>query len=277
MNVSPRGLGFAMTVVESARQTFLRLRHGRRVWLYVLLLCLLTLAVWVLAGRVAERGRPDGRSLFSVAAWWLHANVVVPWATIFLGVQAVHGPLEDRTFQYLFVRPVARAALLLGNWLAVAAVGAGIGALGSLALFAGMAAHEGLWPHGVEWRLCGVFAQACACSAVAYAAVAVLFSAAFRRPLVWSGFFVVGLQMLTANLPVSAGLRSLTITDPVRRLVLEGVDPDPRLADALWPAEAYRPDQIGSPIADLAWLTAFCLVVAAWVWSRSEYEARERD
>jgi hypothetical protein len=153
-----------------------------------------------------------------------------------------------------------------------------LGAVNALALFVGVAAHDHHWPDGVEWRLCAVFATACACAAVAYAAAAVLFSAVFRRPLVWGVFFVVGVQMLTANLPVSAGLRRLTITDPVRRLVLDGVEPSARLARDLWPAEsAFRSELIGEPLVDLAWFTGVCLLLAAWTYRRTEYEARDRE
>ncbi|MCU0863274.1 MAG: ABC transporter permease [Planctomycetes bacterium] len=272
----PRPLGLLGTVLESARQTTLRLR-GHRVWWWVGVGALiLAAASWLLASRAHER--VDGRSLFCVVAWWLHGTVVLPWLVLYLGVQSLHGGIEDRTFQYLFLRPVARPALLLGNWLAVSALGAVIGAIGSLAAFVGIAAHPGLWPDGVQWELVGVFARSYAVAAIAYAAAAMLFSSWFRRPLVWAAFFVVGLQQLTANLPISAGLRQLTITDPLRRLILDGVEPDPRLAKSLWPAESeFRTELIGSPLTELAWFTGVCLLLAAIAYQRSEYDARSRD
>lgn len=272
----PRPLGLFGTVLESARQTTLRLRRHRVWWWVGIGALILTAAAWLLGGRAHER--IDGRTLFCVLVWWLHGTVVLPWLVLYLGVQAVHGGIEDRTFQYLFLRPVARFALLLGSWLAVAALGAVIGVVGTLAAFLGIAAHGDLWPDGVQWQLAVVFARSFAVAAVAYAAAAMLFSSWFKRPLVWAAFFVVGLQQLTANLPISAGLRQLTITDPLRRLILDGIEPDPRLAQSLWPAEsAFRGELVGAPLVELTWFTGICLLLAAIAYQRTEYDARSRD
>lgn len=275
---APHPLGFVGTVVESARQTALRLRH-HRVWTLVLLGAAALYGIaWAVGYQVGRRTEDDGVVAYCNLAWWLQATVVTPWLTLYLGVQALHGGLEDRTFQYLFLRPVSRTALLLGNWLAVSLVGAAVGGLGAVVLFAGMADNRDLWPDGAEWRYAGAFAGACAIAACAYAAAAMAFSAYFRRPLVWAAFFVVGLQQVVANLPVSAGLRSATITDPLRRHVLDVVEPTQRLARSLWPAEAsFDVEQVGSPLQDLAWFVVVALAVAAWIYARTEYDARARD
>lgn len=278
MNAPRQGLGAIATALESARQTWALARRDRLVWFGAVSLVLLPLPAWLLAGRVPEGARIDGRDLFSMLAWWLHGTVLVPWLTLYLGVQAVHGRIEDRTFQYAFLRPVGRVPLLFGNWIAVVLVAGAAGVLGVAGLFAAVAAREHLWPDGVEWQLLSAFAAVMFAGATAYAAVAVWFGAFFRRPLVWAAFFVVGVQMLAANLPVSAGLRRLTITDPLRRMMLDSVEPDQALARRLWPAELeFQPDLIGSPFWDLAVLTAVVLAAAAWTYTRSEYDSRERE
>jgi len=275
---APRPLGFVATVVESARQTALRLRHHRIWTLVVIGAAALYGIAWLVGYQVGQRTEDDGVIAYCNLAWWLQATVVTPWLTLYLGVQALHGGLEDRTFQYLFLRPVSRTALLLGNWLAVSLVGASVGALGAVILFAGMADNRELWPDGADWRYAGAFAGACAIAATAYAAAAMAFSAWFRRPLVWAAFFVVGLQQVVANLPISAGLRSATITDPLRRFVLDAIEPTQRLARNLWPAEAtFDPEQVGAPLLDLTWFVLVALAIAAWVYARTEYDARARD
>ncbi|MBM3974754.1 MAG: hypothetical protein FJ301_11705 [Planctomycetes bacterium] len=275
---APRPLGFVATVVESARQTALRLRHNR-VWTLVLIGAAALYGIaWLVGYQVGRRTTDNGVIVYCNLAWWLQATVVTPWLTLYLGVQALHGGLEDRTFQYLFLRPVSRVALLLGNWIAVSLVGAAVGGLGAVVLFVGMADNAELWPDGAEWGYAGAFAGACAIAATAYAAAAMAFSAWFRRPLVWAAFFVVGLQQVVANLPISAGLRSATITDPLRRFVLDAIEPTQRLANSLWPAEAtFDLELIGSPLLDLGWFVFVALAIASWVYARTEYDARARD
>lgn len=275
MNALAGRLGFVATTLESARQTAVRLASRRVLRLGLALAVLLFGAAW-LVGRNAHESN-DGHALFCVLAWWVHGTVLMPWGTLFLGVQAVHGSIEDRTFQYLFLRPVGRAPLLLGAWLAVALAGVVVAVLGTFALFAGMALHADRWALGVDPSAALVVATAFAGGAVAYAAAAAWLSTAFRRPLVWATFFVVGLQQLTANLPVSAGLRALTITDPMRRMLLDGLEPDPRLAESLWPAEDFRLELLGTPWRDLAVLIAVMLALAAWAHRTTEYDSRVRE
>lgn len=273
---SARPLGFFATIAAAATQSLLRLYH-RRFWWWSLFGIALTFAIgWIVGANV--RDQDNGRAVYCRLAWWLQAFVVTPWMSLWLGVQALHGGIEDRTFQYLFLRPVARTALLLGTWVASSLLSAAFATAGCLALFLGLAAHRDLWPDGVEWAVCRVFVSACAIGAVAYAAAAMAFSAWCRRPIVWAALFVVGLQQVTANAPVSAGLRRMTITDPMRRLVLDGIEPDARLARDLWPAESsFRPELIGTPWSDLLWLVGIALAIAAFAYSRIEYDSRARD
>ena len=112
----------------------------------------------------------------------------------------------------------------------------------------------------------------------ALAEVAAFFAARFQRPLVWGAFFIVGLQMFVANMPAKAGIRVLTITDPVRRFLMDGIEPDQRLARLMWPAEReWHPDLIGQPLLNLGILTAVTLLLALYYYLRSEYDSRPRD
>lgn len=276
MRPTGSGLGAFATIFASARQTLTLSLRDRLWWFVAAAMVGFAVLAFVLAPRAHER--VTGRDLFCLLAWWLHGTVVVPWLTLYLGVQAVHGRIEDRTFQYLFLRPVARWAMLLGNWIAVAVIAAGASVVGMWLLFGAVAARRGMWTDGVEWHLAASFTVVFAVGAVAYAAVAMFFATFFRRPLVWAAFFVVGLQTFAANLPVSAGMRSLTITDPLRRILLDAIEPDRRLADLLWPAEPkFDMDLIGHPMRDLGVLVLLALVAAAWFYSRTEFDSRERE
>ena len=280
------GLGVLATTVESARQTLVMLRYRRILWFAPIGLLLMFAFAFVLAGN--SRARSDGAHLFSVFAWWGLGTVVVPWTTLFLGVQAVHGELEDRTSQYLFLRPVHRIPLLLGKWLAIALVTSALACCSATALYAAVAARGELWPDGREPWLLASFCIVLGLGAIAYSSVAVLLAATFKRPLAWAAFFVVGLQMLAANLKVSAGMRQLTITDPLRRMTLDLIEPSRRLARDLWPAERNEALlvengtgafllEFGSPLCSLLILIGVCVVVGCWRYARTEYESRSRD
>ncbi len=265
-----------LAVVEVARQTARLLVQGRVFVL--LLLCECGLAALAFAIGLNPPDNISGRQLYVLICWWLLAFVLAPWTTLYFGVQAVHGDIEDRTFQYLFIRPVPRWAILGGKWLAVALVASAVHAVGAALVFAAVAVHGDLWPDGIETGLLGVFAGAMLLLGSSYAAVACLFAARFRWPLVWGAGFILGGQMLIANLPAKASIRFATITDPVRRFVLEGIDPDRRLALMLWPSERdWRQELIGSPITNVLVLAGIAMALALVSYCRSEYDSRTRE
>ena len=272
----PGMAGPIATALESFRQTLSMLRYRRTLWWTLPGFAGLFALTYVAGLRAPERA--SGAFIFCVFSWWALSTVVVPWSAAFLGVQSVHGELEDRTSQYLFLRPVRRTALLLGKFLAVGAVATAIAWCAAGAMYAGIAWHEHRWFDGAEPELLYAFGAVMSLGAVAYTALAMLFGATFRRPLAWSAFFIVGLQLVVANLPISAGLRQLTVTDPLRRMILDCIEPDGRLARAMWPLErSMSLDDLGSPLSNLLVFTGVCLLLACWRYASAEYESRNRD
>jgi ABC-2 type transport system permease protein len=269
-------MGALRTVLEIARQTA-ALQLQNRLFRLLPLAMLAAAALVFLVGMDPPHSL-SGRKLFAVVSWWLLANVLLPWTTMYFGVQAVHGDVEDRTFQYLFLRPVPRWAIFVGKCLAVAGLSALAHAVGmGLVFFAG-SLHEDMWSDGLEWDLLFVFMQACALLGIAYAAVAGFFGAWFKRPLVWSAAFILFGQVFLANLPAKAGIRHATIADPVRRFVFDRVDLGDNLSRALWPAERnFTEDLIGEPLWDLSVFVAVALALGILAYVRSEYDSRERE
>lgn len=269
------GLGVVGTVFESARQTLFLLLRNRLLWYVLAAEAVLGLAEFALGG--LDRNRLDARELLCLFSWWFLAGVVLPWTTLYLAVQAVHGEIEDRTFQYLFLRPVHRAPLLFGKWVAVVVVAGALGLFGGACLFLGVAARPSLWENGVEIRYATAFAQVLSFGAIAYAAVGVWFAAALRRPLIAAAAAVI-LQMIVALLPVSAGIRLATVSDPLRRLLLDRIEPNAALAEMLWPGERdFRSELVGQPVLSLVVLTSIVLVLGMWSYSRNEYDSRTRE
>jgi ABC-type transport system involved in multi-copper enzyme maturation permease subunit len=59
-----------------------------------------------------------GSTLFGMTIWLLYLRFIVPILGVFYGTSLVADEVEDKTITYLFVRPVARRAILLGKYLA---------------------------------------------------------------------------------------------------------------------------------------------------------------
>jgi ABC-type transport system involved in multi-copper enzyme maturation permease subunit len=267
---------YLRSTLAVAQQTFLLLLRNRLLWL-LLPAELACLAIGVVAGTFAPP-REDGRALYVQLGYWLFCFVLAPWVSMFFAIQVVHGDIEDRTFQYLFLRPVRRSALLLGKWLAVAALCGAALALGVALLFVAITLPGSRWIGTPEWQLVPVFAGTTAAAAVAYTAIATWFAARFRRPLVWAAMFLVGLQHAIAFLPAQASLRVITVADPVRRILYRSLDLEPRLARDLWPTERdWRPELVGQPELNLLLIVVISLALGLWVYCRSEYDSRPRE
>jgi len=59
-----------------------------------------------------------GTTLFGMTIWLLYLRFIVPILGVFYGTALVADEVDDKTITYLFVRPIARRAVLLGKYLA---------------------------------------------------------------------------------------------------------------------------------------------------------------
>jgi len=59
-----------------------------------------------------------GTTLFGMTIWLLYLRFIVPILGVFYGTALVADEVDDKTITYLFVRPIARRAILLGKYLA---------------------------------------------------------------------------------------------------------------------------------------------------------------
>src|SRR5262245_47643877 len=129
--------------IEVARQTVLQLLQHRLLWGVLLLHVAGALLLLAFGEQVLDK--EPARDFYVQMEWWMIAKILLPLTTIYFGVQAMHGDIEDRTFQYLFLRPVPRAVLLLGKWLAVASVCALLFALVSVLLYLALFVRTSTW------------------------------------------------------------------------------------------------------------------------------------
>jgi ABC-type transport system involved in multi-copper enzyme maturation permease subunit len=59
-----------------------------------------------------------GTTLFGMTIWLLYLRFIVPILGVFYGTALIADEVDDKTITYLFVRPIARRAILLGKYLA---------------------------------------------------------------------------------------------------------------------------------------------------------------
>lgn len=62
--------------------------------------------------------RPGGPVLFGLIVWLLYIRFIVPILGVFYGTSIIADEVEDKTLTYLFVRPIPRASVLMGKYLA---------------------------------------------------------------------------------------------------------------------------------------------------------------
>jgi ABC-2 type transport system permease protein len=59
----------------------------------------------------------NGAAMFGMVIWLLYIRFIVPVLGVFYGTSLIADEIDDRTITYLFVRPIPRAAILVGKYL----------------------------------------------------------------------------------------------------------------------------------------------------------------
>lgn len=266
-------------ILEVARQTYL-LQLRSKMFVGLLGLSLLgTLAMLAIpAASVA------GNSVFQMATYIGGFMIVIPFVSLYFSVQAVSGDLEDRTSVFLFTRPVSRLSLIVGKWLGSIALAATYSVFVIGAMFLVLRFHPGDWWKGrnPQFGNCLVLWGACLIAAFGYSSFGCLFAAYFRRPMFVSILFVI-VERIASRMSIHAGIHNATIAFPVRRFLLEQMDAVRGLSRFLRGRQMREltPEQeellLGSPLLAVAKTAFVVILLAAWIYSRREYESRPRE
>jgi ABC-2 type transport system permease protein len=100
----------------SRRTVFLALVVGSPV---VLAILLRVVEAAGLGGIHMGGGRVvSGASIFGLFMWLLYLRFIVPVLGVFYGTSLIADEVDDKTITYLFTRPIARGAVLVGKYLA---------------------------------------------------------------------------------------------------------------------------------------------------------------
>lgn len=263
--------------VEAMLQAGLGTLRNRLFVGLVLLGLLVSLAGLAFSARLAASERGD--DLFGVPAYLLLFQFALPVLATYFGMVALHADLADGSAVFALVTPLPRAALLLGRWFAVAVV---VGTAATLVLGAWwlvLALPDRPWRRqfAPTPAALAAFVQGVLLAVPAYTAVGAFVGVTFKRPLVALVLFVVGWEVAISNVPPEAGVRGLTVADPLRRFLLDALAPDPssRLAEVLvGSAEGHDASRLAPPVTSVIRLLVVVLVAATVLFTRREYRPR---
>ena len=177
------------------RAVFMALAAGAPVLLAVVTRLALTSGTAVLS---INGGQVDSETMFGTAISVLYLRFIVPALGVFYGTSLIADEVEDKTITYLFTRPIARGAIVLGKYLAYLLCVLSV-ILPSVALvFTVMVPFRDMGTlFGTLTSDLGVIALGLA----AYGAVFLWAGLLFRRPLVGGLIFVFGWEQVALVLP----------------------------------------------------------------------------
>jgi ABC-type transport system involved in multi-copper enzyme maturation permease subunit len=139
-----------------------------------------------------------GEAVFGVMMWLFFVRFIVPVIGAFYGTALIADEVEEKTITYLFTRPVPRAAVLLGKYLAYLVCATAV-LLPSLCLMFFL-----LVPFTAMSRLYAAFVQdllVIEIGLAAYGAFFALAGAMLRRPLLVGLAFVFGWEQVASVMP----------------------------------------------------------------------------
>ena len=248
----------------SRRSVFLALLVGGPV---VLAAISRVIAVAGQSGALRVNGSSvTGSAIFGLMIWLLYVRFIVPVLGVFYGTALMADEVEDRTITYLFTRPIRRAAVLLGKYLAYVACTVLL-VLPSAVLVFLLIVPMGGGSLGAEFPALLKDLGMLAFGLAAYGAVFAWVGARLKRPLVAGLVFALGWEPAILLFP--GYLKRLTVAYYLQALVPHSMPADASIG-ALLQAFADVPG-VASSLAVLAALTALALWAAARTVETREY------
>lgn len=256
-----------MTSFSAATWLFFRTHVGRFFLSRRAVACAaLALLPGLLALLIAQLARvPVEREITAHIGVLIELQVVVPLIALIVGSAVVAEEVEDRTITYLFTRPVPRASLLFGRWLAalvflVVAIGS------SVALsFLGASSADGPGAP-VDAAFALPMFEAALLAGIVYSALFAVTGVCFRHPVLVGLGYTFAVEGFLANLP--GGNAVLTVQHHARSWLVARGPGEWRDIDALELLQ-FEPAGVAA-----AWLGAFltlALGVGTWRITRREF------
>lgn len=289
---------FLRTTLLFWRTYLPRILRARRTLIVALGCALIPVAALFL---MSIRHGPSPIEVFMYPAYYMVLMVLVPLAAVITGSVIVSEEVEDRTISYLLTRPIPRATILLGRWLACATVLSVLflGTIGGLRAVVEWKAPT--WkptePQTIEWtdrrgekrtrvreretppellaamengKLPDGLFEAVLVSALLGAAVySALFAAlgtSNRHPMIVGLGYAFAIELFLSNLPGSS--QALSVQYYLRSTLLSA---NPELWGRLQEVQLKTYDTTAEALATLAIVLVVSLATGSWVISRRQY------
>jgi hypothetical protein len=225
------------------------------------------IALFVLS--VHRRGSssvPPRIEVFAYPAWFLLLQIVTPVLALLMGSAVISEEIDDRTITFPFSRPVPRASLLLGRWLATALLVATL--LGASSwLLAFTAQRAGAGPPSSELTreiVAPVIAMAIA-GGIVYSALFAVIGVFLRHPMIVGLGYCFVIEELAPYIPGRS--RSLSLQDYLRGYVYQSSTYWERINEDLF--KSY--DSRATSLIVLASILVLALAIGSFAIRRREY------
>jgi ABC-2 type transport system permease protein len=202
--------------------------------------------------------------LFGMMIWMFFLRFSVPVLGVFYGTALIADEVEDKTITYLFTRPVPRAAVLIGKYLAYFACTALVVLPAVTVIYVVLVPFAQI-PASFPQLLAdlGIMALGLA----VYGALFALMGASLKRPLLAGLVFAFGWEQIALLVP--GYMRQFTVAYHLQALVPHAM-PSDGVVSLLQAVFRDTP----SPVRSVCWLLAImgaCLALAARAVERREY------
>jgi ABC-type transport system involved in multi-copper enzyme maturation permease subunit len=206
----------------------------------------------------------SGAAMFGILVWWVYLRFIVPVLGMFYGTALLADEVEDKTLTYLFTRPVARSAVLLGKYTAYCVCVALVVLPSMTLVFILLVPFREM---GSEFVTLVTDLGLLALGLAAYGALFALAGTAMKRPLVAGLVFAFGWEQVAMLMP--GYLRQFTLVYYLQGLVPH-VIPDEGLTSLLATVISDTPT-VASCLLSLAGALVASLLLAVWIVERREY------
>jgi ABC-type transport system involved in multi-copper enzyme maturation permease subunit len=253
----------------SRRTIFMLLIVGAPVLIALFIRALVALGAPILGGQQGASNlggvRMTGPAIFGMMIWIFYLRFTVPVLGVFYGTSLIADEVEDKTITYLFTRPIRRAAVLVGKYLAY------LGCTIFVVLPSVMLVYLLIVP--LQGTLGGSFPDLLkdlillALGLAVYGALFAFVGAKYKRPLLIGLIFIFGYEQAALAFP--GYMKYYTIAYYLQALVPHAMPNDGALS-MIQSVFRETPSLLTSLVSLFAIWLVF-LTLASWVIERKEY------